>query len=72
MSAPVKAAPAVATAPAGAIVPPAVRDLAGLIEEVVSIRYCPLAEVEARAMRLAMRLANAEGHLWELTHGAGK
>lgn len=62
------AAPAVAkTAPVGAVVPPAVRDLAVLVEEVMSIRYCPLAEVELRATKLALRISNAEGHLWELT-----
>ena len=67
------AAPAVAqTAPVGAIVPPAVRDLSVLIEEVMSVRYCPLAEVELRATKLALRLANAEGHLWELTHGGSR
>ena len=60
------------TAPSGAVVPPPVRDLAILIEEVMAIRYCPLAEVELRATRLALRLSNAEGHLWELTQGAGK
>lgn len=66
MSAPVK------TAPSGAVVPPPVRDLSVLVEEITSLRYCPLAELDARVMRLALRLANAEGHLWELTQGAKK
>ncbi len=65
-------APAARTAPSGAVVPPAVRDLASLIEEVMAIRYCPLTEVELRSTRIALRISNAEGHLWELTHGAGK
>ncbi|HET9045119.1 MAG TPA: hypothetical protein VFN70_18315 [Burkholderiales bacterium] len=57
------------TAQSGAVVPPAVRDLANLIEETMSIRYCPLAEVELRATKIALRIANAEGLLWELQQG---
>lgn len=64
------AAPAVAqTAPSGAVVPPPVRDLAVLVEDIRSVRYCPLAEVDARVMRIALRLANAEGLLWEIQTG---
>lgn len=48
------------------------RDLAVLVEEIQSVRYCPLQEVDARVMRLALRLANAEGLLWELRQGACK
>lgn len=54
----------------GPLTPP--RDLAVLVEEIQSVRYCPLQEVDARVMRLALRLANAEGLLWEMQQGAGK
>lgn len=60
------------TAKSGAVVPPPVRDLAVLVEEIQSVRYCPLQEVDARVMRLALRLSNAEGLLWELRQGACK
>ena len=47
-------------------------DLAVLVEEIQSVRYCPLQEVDARVMRLALRLANAEGLLYEMQQGARK
>ena len=60
------------TAKSGAVVPPPVRDLAVLVEEIQSVRYCPMHEVDARVMRLALRLANAEGLLYEMQQGARK